>query len=128
MPCRDPCGPCGPGLPRGTTLEENSPTLTPTIDAGRSTTTQWKKSTRGSDLGIVRPSWFTSSPRLGTSGSWQRIANDFVPPGAPDHASCGLRLVESVAWDLGSGAQKANAAGIAPPSAKLALASFICRS
>src|SRR5258708_9134476 len=124
MPWRAPCGACGPGLPRAVTLEENSPTVTPTIASGRSTSTQWKKSTRGSERGTLRPSWFTSSPRLGTSGSWQRIANDLVPIGTSLHARCGLRFVESVACDFGSGAQNACSTGIAPPSEKLTLWSF----
>ena len=103
MPWRAPWVACGPALPRGTTLEENSAALTPTIDADRSTRTQWKKSTRGSDAGIVRPSLFTSSPRLGTSGSWQMIANDFVPMGTLRHESCGFWFFESVTRLLGSG-------------------------
>src|SRR5258708_18576824 len=124
MPWRAPCGACGPGLPRAVTLEENSPTVTPTIASGRSTSTQWKKSTRGSERGTLRPSWFTSSPRLGTSGSWHRIAKDFVPIGTSLHASCGLRFAESVTCDFASGAQNACSTGIAPPSEKLTLWSF----
>ena len=107
------------------TLDENSPAATAVTDAGKSTSTQWKKSTRASEARTTWPSWFTSSPRLGTSGSWQTIAYDFVAGGAPLHASCGLRFFDSVAWVFGSGAQNANSAGIAPPSAKLVLASFI---
>src|SRR6185503_20124690 len=124
-PWRAPCGAAGPGLPRAVTLEENSPACTPESDGGRSTITQWKKSTRARDLGTVRPSLFTSSPLLGTSGSWQTIANDFVPAGAPLHESCGLRFCDSVTWLFASGAQNANSAGITPPSAKLALVIFI---
>src|SRR5258706_2679162 len=124
MPWRAPCGACGPGLPRAVTLEENSPAVTPTIAGGRSTSTQWKKSTRGSERETLRPSWFTSSPRLGTSGSWQRIAKDFVPIGASLHARCGLRFFESVTCDFGSAAQNACSAGITPPSRKLVL--WIC--
>ena len=52
--------------------------------AGRSMSSQWKKSTRASEAGTTRPSWLTSSPRDGTSGSWQRSASDFVPAGSPD--------------------------------------------
>src|SRR5262244_315213 len=107
MPWRAPCGACGPGLPRGTTDEENSPTVTPTTECGRSTSTQWKKSTRGSDFGTTRPSLLTSSPLLGTSGSWQVIANDFVPIGTSIHDSCGFSFFERVAWVAESGAQKA---------------------
>src|SRR5689334_5339379 len=94
-------------------------------DAGSSTRTQWKKSTRGSDRGTERPSLFTSSPRLGTSGSWQMTAIDLVPLGRSLHVRLGLRLPESVACVFASGAQNANSAGITPPSAKLELVSFI---
>ena len=41
------------------------------VAAGRSASSQWKKSTRGRSAGISRPGWLTSSPRLGTSKSWQ---------------------------------------------------------
>jgi hypothetical protein len=107
IPWRAPWGAAGPGLARGVTLEENSPTFTPTTAAGRSTSTQWKKSTRARLFGTTRPSWFTSSPLLGTSGSWQTMANDFVPIGTSIHESCGFRFFESVAWVFGSCAQKA---------------------
>src|SRR5258706_4357185 len=100
MPWRPPCGAEGPGLPRETTLEENSPACTPAVDAGRSTSTQWKKSTRGSAFGTVRPSLFTSSPRLGTSGSWQMSAKDFLSVGTSIHAQCGLPVFEIVAYVL----------------------------
>jgi hypothetical protein len=73
----------------------------------------------------VRPSWFTSSPRLGTSGSWQTTAIDFVPFGRSLQVRLGLRFFESVACDFGSGAQNANSAGMTPPSAKLELLSLI---
>src|SRR3954467_539702 len=125
MPWREPCGPSGPGLPRGTTAEENSPALTAGTDGGSSTSTQWKKSTRGSDFGTVRPSRFTSSPRLGTSGSWQITAIDRVPFGRSLQVRLGLRFAESVACVFESGAQNANSAGITPPSAKLELVSRI---
>src|ERR1700738_1453206 len=128
MPWRAPCGASGPGLPRGVTADEKSPALIAGIAAGSSIRTQWKKSTRGSDFEIVRPSWFTSSPRLGTSGSWQITANDFVPAGTPLHVRLGLRFFESVTRVRGSGAQNANSAGIAPVSAKLELVSFIARA
>src|SRR5438045_7966154 len=111
MPLLAPCGACGPDLPRCTTLDENSPALTPTTAAVKSTSTQWKKSTRASDAGTVRPSLFTSSPLLGTSGSWQTSAKDCVPIGTSNHASCGLRFFESVACVFASGAQKASSAG-----------------
>lgn len=75
--------------------------------------------------GISRPSWFTSSPRLGTSGSWQTIANERVPTGAPDQESCGLRLPDSVTCDFGSMRQNANSAGIGWPSAKDSLKTLI---
>src|SRR6185312_13564681 len=125
MPWRAPCGAAGPGLPRGVTLEENSPAATEFVPRGRSTSSQWKKSTRGSDARTLQPSLFTSSPRLGTSGSWQMIAKERAPPGAPSQARCGLRFFESVACDSGSGAQNAYSAGITPPSEKLELVSFI---
>src|SRR5512134_2480037 len=125
MPWRAPWGARGPGLPRGVTLEENSPTFTPTLEAGRSTSTQWKKSTRGRDAGTRRPSWFTSSPLLGTSGSWQTMAKDLVPMGTSVQARCGFWFFESVACVFGSMAQKAYSEGMTPPSSKLELVSFM---
>ena len=65
-----------------------------TDSAGRSTITQWKKSTRGRSSGTSRSLRLTSSPRLGTSKSWQISANDFVPGGISLQARWGLRLSE----------------------------------
>jgi len=39
---------------------------------------------------------FTSSPRLGTSKSWQISAKLFVPAGMSLQANCGLTLSENV--------------------------------
>jgi len=41
-----------------------------------STSVQWKKSTRGSEAGTLRPSLLTSVPSDGTSGSWQISTSD----------------------------------------------------
>ena len=37
---------------------------------------------------------FTSSPRLGTSKSWQMSTSERVPAGSSLHARCGFRLSE----------------------------------
>src|SRR5262249_31000600 len=95
---------------------------------GKSTNTQWKKSTRARDAGTVRPSLFTSSPRDGTSGSWQINTRDFVPAGNPLQAKSGLRLRESLTCATGSIAPKANSAGMTPPSAKAVVLSFMIAS
>src|SRR2546427_661551 len=68
-------------------------------------------------------SWFTSSPRLGTSGSWQTTTKDCVPAGAPLQARCGLRLDDSATCEAASGTANANSPGIAWPSWKLWLMS-----
>ena len=49
---------------------------------------------------------------VGTSGSWQTRTKDFVPAGAPDHASAGLRLSASATWLSASGTQNALSPGI----------------
>src|SRR5690349_10833301 len=87
---RDPAS--GPFLPRGVIELECEPSAIEDTVVGMSTSTQWKKSTRGRLAGTVRPSLFTSSPRLGTSGSWQIKTSDFADDGTPLHSSCGLVL------------------------------------
>jgi hypothetical protein len=51
--------------------------------------TQWKKSTRASEAGTVRPFLLTSSPHGGTSGSWQSSANNFGPADNPARQKLG---------------------------------------
>jgi hypothetical protein len=94
-------------LPRGMTSWENSPASMCAGLGGKSTMTQWKKSTRGSEAGTVRPSWLTSSPRLGTSGSQQISTSDFVPAGSSDQARWGLWLPPRQTWLWACGMQKA---------------------
>ena len=69
---------------------------------------QCTNSTRGSSAGTVRPGWFMSSPRLGTSGAVQV-------------SRCGLWLSDSVTGASAAGWPKANVAGIGWPEAKLSL-------
>ena len=88
-----------------------TPRAMPRAVGGRSTSTQWKKSTRGSDAGTTRPSWFTSSPRDGTSGSWHRSASERVPGGTSRHAKSGLRLADSLTCATGSMTANANSPG-----------------
>jgi hypothetical protein len=58
------------------------------------------------------PSWLTSSPRLGTSGSQQIRAKDCVPAGASCQARCGLRLLDRATWWRPSITAKANSPGM----------------
>src|SRR5512139_567073 len=125
MPWRPAPGAAGPDLPRAVTPLECAPRAIDVAVGGRSTSTQWKKSTRGSDAGTTRPSWLTSSPREGTSGSWQTSANERVPAGAPLHAKSGFRFCDSATCVAGSMRPNANSGGIAPPSANAVVASFM---
>src|SRR6266540_1031150 len=123
MPCLAPRGAPGPGLPRGVTPRENSLRAIGALSGGRSTSTQWKKSTRGSVAGTVRPSLFTSSPRDGTSGSWQISASDFVPAGTSLQRRSGFIFSDSLTCVAGSSAQNARSAGMRPLSANAVLVS-----
>src|ERR1700674_396785 len=125
MPCLAPRGAPGPGLPRGVTPRENSPRASGAVSGGRSTSTQWKKSTRGSVAGTVLPSLFTSSPRDGTSGSWQISASDFVPAGTSLQRRSGFMFSASLTCVAGSGTQNARSPGMRPPSANAVLVSRI---
>jgi hypothetical protein len=95
---------------------------------GRSTSTQWKKSTRGSSAGTSRPGWLTSSPLLGTSKSWQISTTLCVPTGRSDQARCGLRLSLKVARPAPSGRPAAWRAGMRSPLVQLSLQSFMGRA
>src|SRR6185295_8315293 len=123
MPCLALRGAWGPGFPRAVTPSENSPRSIGAASGGKSTSTQWKKSTRASDEAMVRPSLLTSSPREGTSGSWHSSTRDFAPVGNPTHAKSGLRLPESLTCVTGSIAPNANSTGMTPPSAKAVVVS-----
>src|SRR5215213_3370512 len=93
-----------------------------------STRIQWKKSVRGRSAGTSRSGWLTSSPRLGTSKSWQISANDWVPAGTSLHSKCGLRFSEKVAPPLPSGLPAAYRSGIRSPLPQLSLHNFMMRS
>ena len=82
---------------------------------------QCVNSTRGRSAGTLRPSWFTSSPRLGTSVSMQVSTNERVADGAFFQARCGLRLSDSA--NGSARLPNANSAGIRWPSSKLSLRS-----
>src|SRR5687767_899955 len=125
MPWRPPPGAAGPGLPRGVTALECAPRAIDAVVRGRSISTQWKKSTRGSDAGTTRPSLFTSSPFDGTSGSWHRSANDSVPVGASLQAKSGFVFVDRATCEAASGLQKANCGGMGAASAKAVVINFI---
>jgi hypothetical protein len=70
---------------------------------GRSTSTQWKKSCRGSSAGTSRPRWLTSSARVGTSKSWQISTIESAPAGTSLQARWGLRLSLNTAPPAPSG-------------------------
>src|SRR5690606_15530464 len=95
------------------------------VSGDTSTRTQWKKSVRGRSAGTSRPSWLTSSGRVGTSGSTHRTAKDRVPSGTSDQARCGLRLPARVTWVCGSTRAKALRSGMTPWSGKDSLYSFM---
>jgi hypothetical protein len=78
---------------------------------GRSTSTQWKKSTRGRSAGISRPGWFTSSAALGTSKSWQISTSELRAGGRSLQARCGLRLSPKVRRPAPSGGRRRSARG-----------------
>jgi hypothetical protein len=115
----------GPGLPRAITPSLCEPAEIVVRPGGMSTSTQWKKSTRGRLAGTSRPSWLTSSPRLGTSRSWQISTNERVSDGAPSQCRSGLRLLDSAMWLAASGTAKANSPGIGAMSAKALLQSLM---
>src|SRR5947207_6952270 len=105
----------------------NSPSAICASVGGRSTITQWKKSTRSRSAGTSRSGLLTSSPRLGTSKSWQISANDFVPAGTSLHAKCGFRLSEKPTPLAPSSLPAAYFAGMRSPLTQLLLTSFIVR-
>src|SRR5262245_49054654 len=92
-----------------------------------STITQWKKSTRGKSAGTSRSALLTSSPRLGTSKSWQISTSDFVLAGSSLQARCGLTLSENPTPPAGSILPAAKHCGIVSPLLQLSLHNFIAR-
>src|SRR5437762_499746 len=125
MPWRAPCSVAGPLFPRAVKPLLNSPSRISCSEAGRSTSTQWKKSTRARSAGTSRSGLLTSSPRLGTSKSWQISASDCVPAGTSLHAKCGFRLSEKVGVPPVSSLPAAYLDGMRSPLTQLSLQSFI---
>src|SRR6185312_599053 len=120
-PCTLAGGPTGERLPRAVMPSLQAPAANSPHSRGILAISQWTNSTRGRSAGTLRPAWFTSSPRLGTSLSMQVSTNERVPPGASFHARCGLRLSDSA--NGAAALPNANSLGMAWPSAKLSLRS-----
>src|SRR4051794_36050044 len=129
MPWRAPSKPgtatAGPALPRAVKPRLNAPSGIALVAAGMSASSQWKKSTRGRSAGISRPTWLTSSPRLGTSKSWQIRTSDLVPDGSSLQPRCGLRLSENVVSVAPSRRPHAYFGGMRSPLGQLSLQSFM---
>src|SRR5512132_1257584 len=103
---------------------ESAPFGSSRVSAGMSTSTQWKKSTRGKRAGTETPSLFTLSGPEGTSGSWQMTAKDLILFGASLQRIAGLKFGPIVQWFRSSGTQNAYSSGIGSSYGQASITTF----